>query len=152
MSNDKMSAHFTEKQLTEFKEAFAMFDKQGEGKMLIKDIGMILRSLGYNPTEKYIQEVIKENLPEEKINLSQFIKIMETRAPVNCTEEELRTAFNIFDKNQNGFITADELRHVMVNLGEKLTEDEAQAMIQEADTDGDGKINFQDFITVMLNN
>jgi calmodulin len=56
------------------------------------------------------------------------------------TEEEIREAFRVFDKDGNGFISAAELRHVMTNLGEKLTDDEVDEMIREADIDGDGQV------------
>lgn len=58
-------------------------------------------------------------------------------------EEELREAFRVFDKDGNGFISAAELRHVMTNLGEKLTDDEVDEMIREADLDGDGMVNYE---------
>ncbi|KAL2535955.1 Calmodulin [Forsythia ovata] len=61
------------------------------------------------------------------------------------SEEELKEAFRVFDKDQNGFISAAELRHVMTNLGEKLTDDEVDEMIREADVDGDGQINYEEF-------
>ena len=48
----------------------------------------------------------------------------------------------VFDKDGDGYITAAELRHVMANLGEKLTDDEVEEMIREADQDGDGKVNY----------
>ena len=59
------------------------------------------------------------------------------------TEEEIREAFKVFDKNGDGFISAAELRHVMTNLGEKLTDEEVDEMIREADIDGDGKVNYE---------
>ena len=58
------------------------------------------------------------------------------------SDVELREAFKVFDKDGNGRISAAELRHVMTNLGEKLTEDEVDEMIREADTDGDGQVNY----------
>ena len=58
-------------------------------------------------------------------------------------EEELREAFRVFDRNGDGFISASELRHVMTNLGEKLTDDEVEDMIREADLDGDGLVNYE---------
>ncbi len=48
----------------------------------------------------------------------------------------------MFDKDGNGFISAAELRHIMTNLGEKLTDEEVDEMIREADVDGDGQINY----------
>lgn len=49
------------------------------------------------------------------------------------SEEEIREAFRVFDRDGNGFISAAELRHVMTSIGEKLTEEEINAMIKEAD-------------------
>ena len=66
------------------------------------------------------------------------------------SEEELKEAFRVFDKDQNGFISASELRHVMTNLGEKLTDEEVDEMIREADVDGDGQINYEEFVKVMM--
>ncbi|RZC70228.1 hypothetical protein C5167_033360 [Papaver somniferum] len=66
------------------------------------------------------------------------------------SEEELKEAFKVFDKDQNGFISAAELRHVMTNLGEKLTDDEVDEMIREADVDGDGQVNYEEFVRMML--
>ena len=58
-------------------------------------------------------------------------------------EEEIREAFRVFDKDGNGHISAQELRHIMTNLGEKLTDEEVDEMIKEADIDGDEHINIE---------
>ncbi len=57
-------------------------------------------------------------------------------------EIELRESFKVFDKNGDGYISASELRHVMITLGEKLTDEEVEEMIREADIDGDGQVNY----------
>lgn len=57
------------------------------------------------------------------------------------SEEEIREAFKVFDRDNNGYISAAELRHVMTSIGEKLTDDEVEDMIREADQDGDGRID-----------
>ena len=59
------------------------------------------------------------------------------------TEEEIRDAFRIFDKDGNGLISANELKHIMANLGEKLTDEELDEMMREADTNGDGQIDYE---------
>lgn len=57
------------------------------------------------------------------------------------SEDEIREAFRVFDKDGNGHISSPELRLVMSNLGEKLTDEEIDEMIRQADIDGDGQIN-----------
>ncbi|KAI6693319.1 hypothetical protein NL676_021029 [Syzygium grande] len=64
-------------------------------------------------------------------------------------EEEHKEAFKVFDKDQNGHISPSELRNVVINLGEKLTEEEVQQMISEADLDGDGQVYFEEFVKLM---
>lgn len=55
----------------------------------------------------------------------------------------------MFDADGNGYINAVELRQVMMNLGEKLTEEEVEMMIKEADINGDGLVNYEEFISMM---
>ena len=64
------------------------------------------------------------------------------------SEEEIRQAFKVFDKDGNGYISAAELRHVMATLGEKLTDYEVDQMIREADVDGDGQLSYEEFAKV----
>ena len=59
------------------------------------------------------------------------------------SEEEILEAFRVFDKSGSGFISQSELQHVMVNLGEELTEEEMAQMISEADIDADGSVNYK---------
>ena len=58
-------------------------------------------------------------------------------------KDEMLEAFKTFDRDGNGFLSMAELRYVMVNIGEKLTDDELEEMMREADVDGDGKINYE---------
>jgi calmodulin len=64
--------------------------------------------------------------------------------------DEVKEAFKVFDKDNNTFINSDELRRVMVNLGEKLTIEEVDEMIRDADKDGDGQINYTEFTAMMM--
>jgi calmodulin len=85
------------------------------------------------------------------IDFPEFLTMMARKMKDTDSEEEIREAFRVFDKDGNGFISAAELRHVMTNLGEKLTDEEVDEMIREADIDGDGQVNYEgrtDFLSL----
>ena len=135
----------TEEQIAEFKEAFSLFDKDGDGTITTKELGTVMRSLGQNPTEAELQDMINEVDADGNgtIDFPEFLTMMARKMKETDSEEEIREAFRVFDKDGNGFISAAELRHVMTNLGEKLTDEEVDEMIREADTDGDGQVNYE---------
>ncbi len=56
----------------------------------------------------------------------------------------------MFDKEGNGTISTKELRHIMTTIGDKLTDEEVNQMIEEADIDGDGVINYEEFVRMMM--
>jgi len=64
-------------------------------------------------------------------------------------EEEMKMAFKMFDKDENGYIEKDELKQMMAKLGEKLTDGEIDEMMKEADTDNDGRVNYNEFLAMM---
>jgi calmodulin len=59
------------------------------------------------------------------------------------TDDDLLEAFRVFDRDGDGNISTTELRMVMLNLGEKMSDEEVENMIREADEDGDGQVNYQ---------
>ena len=65
-------------------------------------------------------------------------------------EEEIREAFRVFDKEGNGFISTAELAAVMTNIGEVLSEEETEELIAEADIDGDGNVNYEEFVAMIF--
>ena len=75
------------------------------------------------------------------VRRAEFLTMMARKMKDTDSEEEIREAFKVFDRDNNGFISAAELRHVMTSIGEKLTDDEVDEMIREADQDGDGRID-----------
>ncbi|KAH9790425.1 calmodulin-7 [Citrus sinensis] len=174
-----MADQLTDDQISEFKEAFSLFDKDGDaipfqvydmgiwsfmdsssvgveigssGCITTKELGTVMRSLGQNPTEAELQDMINEVDADGNgtIDFPEFLNLMARKMKDTDSEEELKEAFRVFDKDQNGFISAAELRHVMTNLGEKLTDEEVDEMIREADVDGDGQINYEEFVKVMM--
>lgn len=78
-----------------------------------------------------------------EIDFEEFLQMMSKKIKDTDTEEEIRDAFKIFDKDGNGLISAHELKQIMANLGEKLTDEELDEMMREADLNGDGHIDFE---------
>ncbi|XP_026313142.1 calmodulin-3 isoform X1 [Piliocolobus tephrosceles] len=231
-----MADQLTEEQIAEFKEAFSLFDKDGDGTITTKELGTVMRSLGQNPTEAELQDMINEVDADGNgtIDFPEFLTMMARKMKDTDSEEEIREAFRVFDKvsnppgaalrltpafrqrdrtgstelplpggpgpgasltanllchlqqppslcslprdgddshpshclsprrekcpvkafipnpqDGNGYISAAELRHVMTNLGEKLTDEEVDEMIREADIDGDGQVNYEEFVQMM---
>ena len=79
------------------------------------------------------------------IDFPEFLKMMANKTKDENSEEEIREAFRVFDKDGNGVVTPSELRNVLHHIGEKLTDEEIDEMIEEADMDGDGTINYEEF-------
>merc|ERR1711869_7301 len=136
-----MADQLTWEQIAEFKEAFSLFDKDGDGTITTKELGTVMRSPGQNPTEAELQDMINEVDADGNgtIDFPEFLSLMARKMKDTDTEEELIEAFKVFDRDGNGFISAAELRHVMINLGEKLT-----------DVEGDGQINYEEFVKMMM--
>ncbi|KAM3273876.1 hypothetical protein ACQJBY_043195 [Aegilops geniculata] len=143
----------SQEQIQEFREAFKLFDKDGDGTITTKELGTVMRSLGQHPTEGELKDMVEEVDADGSgtIDFNEFLGLVARQMRGDAeAEEELHEAFRVFDKDNNGFISLDELRTVMKNLGEKLSEDELNEMLQEADGDGDGQINYKEFAKVMM--
>jgi calmodulin len=85
----------------------------------------VMRSLGQNPTEAELVDMINEVDADGNgtIDFPEFLTMMARKMKDSDSEEEIIEAFKVFDKDGNGFISSAELRHVMTNLGEKLTDE-----------------------------
>jgi len=142
----------TDEQISEFKEAFQMFDKDGDGQIDSKELGTVMRSLGQNPSESELQDMIGEVDADSNgaIDFPEFLIMMGRKMKDTDSEEEIREAFKVFDRDNNGVISSAELRHVMTSIGEKLTDEEVDEMIREADEDGDGHIDYHEFVQLMI--
>jgi hypothetical protein len=88
--------------------------------------------------------------PDCTIDFPEFLTLMARKMKDTDSEEDILEAFRVFDKDCNGLISAAELPHIMSTLGEKLTDDEIDEMLQEADIDGDGYINYENFVRMMM--
>ncbi|KAK6199509.1 calmodulin-like protein 12-like protein [Scheffersomyces amazonensis] len=146
--NDKES---TDRQIEEFKRSFALFDRDGDGKITAQELGTVMRSLGQNPSEMELSDMINEICIDNSgsITFPEFLTMMIRKARDTDSENELMEAFKVFDKNGDGKISALELKQVLTTIGEQLSDDDINQMITEADTNGDGEIDLQEFIQLL---
>merc|ERR1711933_717519 len=69
---------------------------------------------------------------------------------INSQRAEIEQTFKVFDKNGDGKITFDELKEVLTQLGEEVTDKDVMDMIKEADLNGDGAIDFEEFMIMII--
>lgn len=144
-----MSNYFNNDDYDEFKEDFKEFFPSG---ITSKELGTIMRALGkQNISEDELKEMVEEVDNTGRVGEKVFLDLMSNKKlQTSETEEEFIEAFKVFDRDGNGLISAAELKHVMTNLGEKLTDEEIETMLEEADLDKDGAVNYQDFVKMMM--
>merc|ERR1712029_807690 len=104
----------------------------------------IMRKVGQNPSDAEVADMINQVDKDGtgSLDFPEFLMMMCLKADAENAEDEIREAFQVFDGDGNGFINRQELACVMSNLGLELTSEEVQSMIDEADQDGDGQINY----------
>ena len=91
----------------------------GDGTITAKELGIVMRSLGQNPTEAELQDMVNEVDKDGNgtIDFEEFLDMMSRNAVDENAEEEMRQAFLVFDKDGSGQISKSELKQVMRSLG-----------------------------------
>jgi calmodulin len=138
--------------LKDYRNAFELFDKDKDGTITAKELANVMRTLNQDPSEHELAEMINEVDIDGNghIDFDEFVTLMNRRCKETDAEEEVINAFKVLDKEGGGMISSSELRHLMTTLGDKLTEDEVDEMIREADFDGNGIINYEEFVRMMM--
>merc|ERR1712216_432622 len=140
---------FTEEQIAEFQEAFDLFCKGSNGLVAGKDLGTVLRSLGQNPTDEQLRDMLDGlDCYNGFIDFPEFLSIMGPLMQDYDEVEELIEAFKVFDKGENGLISHAEARYILSNLGDALTDPEADEIIMEVDY-GNGEINYEELARLL---
>ncbi|TRY72595.1 hypothetical protein TCAL_10857 [Tigriopus californicus] len=138
-------------QIGEIIDAFREVDSDGDGIIKPNQLGQVLRILGQNPADAEIQDMINEADSDGSgsIEFPEFLLMMAKKVSELQAEDEIREAFKVFDGDGNGYISRLELKAVMMNIGERITDEECEQLVAEADIDGDGQINYEEFYAMM---
>jgi len=141
----------------ELAEAFEFFDLNNDGKLSLKELGIVVRSLGDEATEEDLQQLVKrvDSDGDGHLNLSEFIHL-NTQASCSSAESEeaenhaLVVAFNKFDADKNGFISSEELHRVLAAFGgDRYSLEECRCMIKSVDENGDLVMSLGEFQALM---
>ena len=111
-----------------------------------------MRSLGQNPTEEEVSKMIEDADDDHSgtIDFYEFCNLMAKRIKETEQDEELIEVFRLFDKNDDETIDWRDLREVFVELGHEITEKDCQLLVRLHDSDGDGRLNFQEFVYTIM--
>ncbi|XP_076635399.1 uncharacterized protein LOC143348714 [Colletes latitarsis] len=135
----------------DIKEAFDLFDPDGTGKIATKELIVAIRALGFEPKEEEMKKLIADTDPDGLCILSyaEFLNLMSAKIFEMDAKEEVLRAFRLFDYDNTGKITFKNLQTVARQIGDDVTDEELQEMIDEADVDGDGEISQEEFFRIM---
>lgn len=140
----------SDEQRRDIKEAFDLFDVENTGKIDAKELKVAIRALGFEPKKEEIKKMIAEiDRGDGKVSFDDFLELMTVKMAEKDIKEEIMKAFKLFDDDETGKISFKNLKRVAKELGENLTDEELHEMIDEADRDGDGEINQEEFLRIM---
>nr|XP_045379228.1 myosin light chain 6B isoform X1 [Camelus bactrianus] len=144
----KVVIEFNKDQLEEFKEAFELYDRVGDGKIQFSQCGDVMRALGHNPTNAEVLRVMgnpkSDELKSRRVDFETFLPMLQAVAKNRDkgSYQDYLEGLRVFDKEGNGKVMGAELRHVLTTLGERMTEDEVETVLAGHE-DINGCINYE---------
>jgi len=138
-------------QMQELREAFDLFDTDGSGTIDTKELQVALRALGFDSKKEKVRKMIADIDLDGSgtIDFEEFVEMMTGKMGDRDSPEEIRRVFKLFDDDETGKISFRNLKRVARELGENMTDEELQEMINKADIDGDGEVNEEEFLRIM---
>lgn len=139
-------------QVAEFKEVFMLFDKDEDGVITFPELIMVMKSLGQRPANDDLLAQLREVSADaiyDTIEFNEFLQMMSKQQVKLLSKDSLKDAFSIFDKDDDGYISVEELRNIMKNLGDKMSDEELDEMIDLADPNHEGLVNYLEFVMML---
>eukprot|EP01063_Lacrimia_lanifica_P025371 TRINITY_DN33168_c0_g1_i1.p1 TRINITY_DN33168_c0_g1~~TRINITY_DN33168_c0_g1_i1.p1 ORF type:complete len:176 (+),score=60.24 TRINITY_DN33168_c0_g1_i1:60-587(+) len=148
-------APLTDADLSDSAAAFALYDEAGAGSLPSGQLGTLLRALGYNPSEAQVQAMrgtLDKDGVDGSFDLAALQKFQQELHDVRPDDYEalIEQSFKVFDKAGSGTLSAQELKDVLMTIGDKLSVVEADDLLRGAEVDADGRLGYKAFAKVML--
>lgn len=136
-----------------------MFDQNGDGRITMGELRGSLTNMGIFIPDKDLTTMINgidingDGCVDGDEFQALYTLIMERQDDEQDDEQDMKEAFNVFDKNGDGFISVDELGTVLGSLGlhQGRNLEDCKLMITKVDVDGDGMVSFKEFKKMMKN-
>jgi len=152
MTDDELAAAhgISLEEVQEFKDVFKQFDADNSGTIDTQELHTVMNQMGYNPTDDELQKMMAEvdENASGSIDFSEFLALMSPKVTTDL-EEDIDLSWKLFGGIDNGWLPSKEVRQVLVDFGEGITEEELTDMMAEADVDGDGEVTFEEFHKMM---
>ena len=141
-----------DEKMTILKEAFALYDKNADGQITTDELEKFFGNMGDKLNKIEIQDMINEVDLEGNgtINFESFKALMERKLRDEDIEEEVIETFKKFDQDKNGLIGPEEIFNLLQSFGQDITINEAEEMLNNVDLDGDGYVNYQEFVKMLF--
>jgi len=142
----------TDEQLEDLKDAFTLFDKKGDDKVDADQIIDVLRSLKLNPLTADVKKVIKDSsLANTRVDFPTFVSIYEQfmKRPTIANFADMMEMFKTFDRDGSKNVFGGEIRQILLNLGDKMTEGETDVMITPHEN-ADGYIPYEPMLKAVM--
>lgn len=137
---------------TNYREAFQLFDKRGNGRVDRAALGDLLRACGQNPTLAEIADL--ERGVSTDFDFDTFSKILNRpggfREPFDI--EEYIRGFQVFDKDRSGFVGKGQIKYILTNLGEKMSEEEVEELFKSTIDTNNNEIDYREFVKTIAEN
>ncbi|KAL6530452.1 Calcium-dependent protein kinase 14 [Orobanche minor] len=142
--------HLSVEEVAGIKEGFQLMDTSNKGKIDINELRVGLHKLGHQIPDADLQVLMEAGDVDKDgyLDCGEFVAIsVHLRKMGN--DEHLKKAFEFFDKNESGYIEIEELRDAFADEAEATSEEVINAIIQDVDTDKDGRISYDEFAAMM---
>lgn len=140
-------------QIQAIRSTYKQFDKKGDDKMKVNDLSAAMKAVGHSVKSEWLEKMEEFYDVDDKgyVSYAEFETVVRKKMQADEDERELREIFRVLDKDKRGEVNVDELRWILKNLGDDLTEEDIDDMIADVDTDGSGWVDYNEFCNLMMN-